>query len=452
MKYNFLLSGVIVLGMLSLSSCSGNDLGPSMKEAQLITGISLNVSDPLSLAVGMKKHITAVVQPDSATYSDLTWTSSLTDAASVDNNGNVTANTVGTTMVTISQTPNLATLKQISVNVMPVATAISLDSTSLYEGTSKSVSMILSPINAYNVFDWTSSDTTIAKVDSKGNIKGISPGECTIAVKTVDGSNLLSESKVYVKKVVPVKGIQLYPLGYDLMKGEKALIKCSLIPSDATTDLLAWSSSDSKIATVNGNGLITAVSPGVSTIRAYDARSGLSESVEVTVAANGVVSMSMSNINSLSDLNSYGWSFGSVPVSLSFDGKGMFVAMPLSGSKYRCDLRMASNNYPVVLNIGTYRYFAVEMDKPGNGVQKLDTSKGDYGNNSTGTLTSRNGHPVLYWDLQTRSYFPTTGESDPLTIFQIKMADVTIAPYSYTVYWVHTFKTLDDLKAFIAKE
>jgi hypothetical protein len=54
--------------------------------------------------------------------------------------------------------------------------------------------------------------------------------------------------------------------------------------------------------------------------------------------------------------------------------------------------------------------------------------------------------------LQTRSYFPTTGESDPLTIFQIKMADVTIAPYSYTVYWVHTFKTLDDLKAFIAKE
>lgn len=452
MKYNFLLVTILSFGILSFVSCSDRDLGPTMEDAQLITDVSLNVHDPLPLALGMKKQVIATVHPDNALFPGLAWASSLSNVASVDDNGNIIAKALGSSMITISQTPNLATLKQITVNVMPVATTMSLNSISLYEGTTKSIGVNITPSDAYNVFDWKSSNTTIAKVDSDGNIKGLSPGEVIITAKTLDGSNLTSQVKVIVEKVIPVEKIQLYALGYNLMVGEKALVKCDLIPSDATNDLLTWSSSNESVAKVDGKGLVTAVAAGTTTIKACDSPSGLSESVDVTVEANGVVSTAMSNLNSLSDLNSYGWAFGSTPTSLTFDGKGMSVGMPLSGSKYRCDFRMANSSHPVVLNVGTYQYFAVEMDKPGNGVQKLDTSKGDYGNHPTGTLTSGNGHPVLYWNLQSKSYFPITGVSDKLTTFQIKMADVTVAPYSYTIYWVHTFKTLDDLRAFITNE
>lgn len=74
-----------------------------------------------------------------------------------------------------------------------------------------------------------------------------------------------------------------------------------------------------------------------------------------------------------------------------------------SNSKYRADLKMASNDRPVVLNIGTYRYLAFRMDVPGNGSLKLDTNKGDYGNNPTGVLAEDS--QVIYYDLQAKPLF-----------------------------------------------
>ena len=58
---------------------------------------------------------------------------------------------------------------------------------------------------------------------------------------------------------------------------------------------------------------------------------------------------------------------------------------------------------PVVLNIGAYRYLAFRMDVPGNGSLKLDTNKGDYGNNPTGVLAEDS--QVIYYDLQAKPIF-----------------------------------------------
>ena len=151
------------------------------------------------------------------------------------------------------------------------------------------------------------------------------------------------------------------------------------------------------------------------------------------------------------ELKALGWGFGQTPASVNFDAEGMTVNMSLqSNSKYRADLKMASNDRPVVLNIGTYRYLAFRMDVPGNGSLKLDTNKGDYGNNPTGVLAEDS--QVIYYDLQAKPYFPTDAPSDKLTTFQLKIADVTVQPYSYKVYWVRTFKTLEDLKVYVEKE
>lgn len=50
------------------------------------------------------------------------------------------------------------------------------------------------------------------------------------------------------------------------------------------------------------------------------------------------------------------------------------------------------------------------MDVPGNGSLKLDTNKGDYGNNPTGVLAEDS--QVIYYDLQAKPYFPTDAPSD----------------------------------------
>ena len=72
--------------------------------------------------------------------------------------------------------------------------------------------------------------------------------------------------------------------------------------------------------------------------------------------------MSLSYVRNQDELKALGWGFGQTPASVNFDAEGMTVNMSLqSNSKYRADLKMASNDRPVVLNIGTYRYLAFRM-------------------------------------------------------------------------------------------
>ena len=70
-------------------------------------------------------------------------------------------------------------------------------------------------------------------------------------------------------------------------------------------------------------------------------------------------------------------------------------------------------------------------------------------------IDTRTKYAVLYFDLQSTfgnaGYtFPTDGLSDELTTFKFVIADIPNSyAGTYKVYWVHTFKTLDELKAFV---
>ncbi len=64
-----------------------------------VTGISLNKTD-LFLAVGSSETLSATVTPEDATNKTVTWSSSNTDVATVDENGKVTAVAAGTATIT----------------------------------------------------------------------------------------------------------------------------------------------------------------------------------------------------------------------------------------------------------------------------------------------------------------------------------------------------------------
>lgn len=54
---------------------------------------------------------------------------------------------------------------------------------------------------------WSSSDITIATVDSNGNIKGINPGTAIITASTIDGTNLSAKCTVTVNDIKPTLDI-----------------------------------------------------------------------------------------------------------------------------------------------------------------------------------------------------------------------------------------------------
>lgn len=454
-------------GLLLTTSCGqDHDLGSLLSEVQMIKELQLNCDKNLKLAVGMSKQVVATYSPENVTDPTLVWSSYNSDIATVSENGLIEAKKAGDATISIKQEGCLGELVSMTVKVQPVATAISLEDFSMYEGTSRQLAAVLTPSDAYDVMEWTSSDTQIATVDEQGNISALKPGTATITAKTIDGSNLTASATVTVKKVVAVESLKLTLPGYDLNIGDKATIKCALIPADATSDLLSWSSSDESIATVDAKGEVTAKGYGTATITATSAN-GKSASVDIIVSA-GAINQIFANDKGVWYIHN--------GASVSYDGTCMTYTMA-SGNKWRGDLSLASNSNKVTIDAGTYRYFAIKMTRPGGyslnhngaGTIVFDTGKGRYeqsqgnGNNRYhiwGYEDSKIGDcpmdepAVLYFDMQStfgnNKYEFPKDKTEELTTFKFVIADIpTSYSQTYKVYWVHTFKTLDELKAFV---
>lgn len=110
MKIIFIKGFSLLCGCLMLLSCS-NKLGDGIN----LKGIEVGAD--LRLNVGEKGKALAYPDPWDCTNYEFNWTSANTDVASVDAYGNVTANDVGTTTLTVSQGSYSA---QISVEVYEV--------------------------------------------------------------------------------------------------------------------------------------------------------------------------------------------------------------------------------------------------------------------------------------------------------------------------------------------
>ena len=83
---------------------------------------------------------------------------------------------------------------------------------------------------------------------------------------------------------IKVSGITLDVTSCTLEIGKTTTIKANVLPSDASNKSVSWKSSNPSVATVNSDGLVTAVSAGVATITATTTDgSKLSASCEVTV-------------------------------------------------------------------------------------------------------------------------------------------------------------------------
>lgn len=115
--------------------------------------------------------------------------------------------------------------------------------------------------------EWTSSNEDVATVDENGVVTAVGAGEADITAAVQDAD---ISSVTHVKVVILPTGVdapdtlELYTNG----ESEKSL-DAKIVPEDATEVKLAYVSSDEGVATVDENGLVTAVADGECTITAY---------------------------------------------------------------------------------------------------------------------------------------------------------------------------------------
>lgn len=242
--------------MIGLTSCSGED-------DVSVTGIRIDKTT-LTLLKDHNYKLVATISPENATNSTISWSSSNSSVATVDETGNIKAIAAGATNITATSADGKYSAScSVTVNVNVSSIILSETSITLEKGNTHKISATVNPKDATDKsVIWSSSDTSIASVDDSGNVKAINGGNVTITAKSVDGKVSAICSVVVT---VPVQNISMDQSEIALIKGQTALLKATISPSDATTKDMTWFTSDNNIVTVE-KGNIKAVGVGVATI------------------------------------------------------------------------------------------------------------------------------------------------------------------------------------------
>ena len=214
-------------------------------------------------------QLSATVNPSNATGKTVTWSSSNTAVATVSNNGLVTAVKEGSATITAKAGDKTATCTvTVSKKVIPV-TSVSLNKTSLAltEQESFQLSATVSPDNASDkTVTWSSSNTAVATVSNNGLVTAVKEGSATITAKA--GDKTATCAVTISKKVIPVTSVTLNKTSLALTEQETFQLSASVSPDNATDKTVTWSSSNTAVATVSQDGLVTAIAVGSATITA----------------------------------------------------------------------------------------------------------------------------------------------------------------------------------------
>ena len=241
-----------------------------------------NTEITIDLSSGNKTvQITPTITPDSANK-NITWTSSNISIARVDEFGTITGISNGEATVTAKTVNGLTKICKVKVVTSP--TAISLNKTNAVIDTTTSKNMQLTAVitpasaNIYTGITWTSSNDNVVQVNQQGLVKGISNGLATVTAKTENGCT--AQCRIVVGATIA--GINLAPSNSAIEIEEKLQINATIEPN-TSEETLIWVSSNSKVATVDQNGLVTGKSHGTVTITATGRDSMVANSVKVTV-------------------------------------------------------------------------------------------------------------------------------------------------------------------------
>ena len=112
---------------------------------------------------------------------------------------------------------------------------------------------------------WESSDKTVLTIDENGIAEAVSLGIATI--KAIYSEEIFAEMQVEVLPV-EVSKLMLSKSSQDLIVGKITQLTCTYEPADADVHDITWSSSNANVASVDNNGLITAVAVGDAVITA----------------------------------------------------------------------------------------------------------------------------------------------------------------------------------------
>ena len=246
------------------------------KEVKKVTGIKLS-QNKAQLNKWNKLNLEFTITPADADNKEVVWTSSDPSVARVDNYGSVLALKDGVATITVTTKDGgftdtcEVTVGNGGVPQTVKVTEVDITNNSLFlnAGETTQLSVVVKPENATNKkVEYSTTNANVATVDANGLVKAVGEGRAYIYAKSADGPS--DSVYVYVRKSVtpqPPKEVKVTNVSVDrryltLEEGENYTLTATVSPADATNKTVNYSSSDSRVATVDANGNITAVKAG----------------------------------------------------------------------------------------------------------------------------------------------------------------------------------------------
>ena len=259
-----------------------------------VSSVSIAGGD-FELKEGASKQLSATVSPSNATNRSVSWKSSNTSVATVDASGKVTAVKAGTATVTATAGGQSASVSVTVIKDEPVivpvssvsisGTGVSGNRASIKVGAGLALSATVLPVDATDrAVSWKSTNSAVATVDADGNVRGVAAGNAGITA-TAGGKSAsiivtVQPDGVAVQSVA-ITGNGISNNEASIQSNETLQLKAQVSPANATVGTLAWSSSDTSVATVSGSGVVTAKNPGTTAITVT--AGGKSASIVLTV-------------------------------------------------------------------------------------------------------------------------------------------------------------------------
>ena len=235
---------------------------------------TINITGGNTVFVGGALSLTAECAPVDADMTDVTWKSSNNRIATVDEDGTVYGVARGTVTITASATDGSGVTRsqKVTVSVAPTAVTVKqngkvVNSIILNVSAKTTLTAAVTPSTVSNkTVVWTSSDTSVATVTARGQVTGVGVGTAIISAE----SSILGEvcQNVTVTVVQPVTKVEPANTSVEIMAGQTIDTSWIVYPSNATIQDLTFTSSNTRVATVDSFGTVYGAGGGKATITA----------------------------------------------------------------------------------------------------------------------------------------------------------------------------------------
>jgi trimeric autotransporter adhesin len=231
--------------------------------------------EPSEVKLEIGKSTTIKATPKSSdgktlTGRSVTWKSSNTAVATVNSSGLVTAKNAGSAIIQATS-EGVAGTALVTVSSIPVASVVvSPDAATITVGqstqlTAKTLDAEGDELSGRTVV-WSSSNEDVASVSSSGKVLALSAGEATITA-TSEGKSGTAK----ITTVMSVGTVTVEPDSISVVVGETGTLTATVKDADGKTLTgrdIDWKSSNTAVATVDGDGVVTGVAVGSVTITA----------------------------------------------------------------------------------------------------------------------------------------------------------------------------------------